>query len=110
MSGGALAGVRIVDMTGVGMGPMATQLLGDQGADVIKVEAADGDVFRHVSPQRHHGMSHAYLNFNRNKRGVVLDLKAQAGREQLASLLAEADVFVSNMRAPALRRLGLDAE
>ena len=107
---GALQGVRIVDMTGVGMGPMATQLLGDQGADVIKIESADGDVFRHVSPQRHAGMSHAYLNFNRNKRSVVLDMKAEAGGKQVAALLADADVFVSNMRAPALRRLGLDAQ
>ena len=107
---GALEGVRILDMTGVGMGPMATQLLADQGADVIKIESADGDVFRHVSPQRHAGMSHAYLNFNRNKRSVVLDLKTPEGREQLAALLPEADVFVSNMRAPALQRLCLDAD
>ena len=61
MMAGALEGIRIVDMTSVGMGPMATQLLADMGADVVKFEAADGDVFRHVTPQRHHGMSHAYL-------------------------------------------------
>ena len=79
---GALAGVRIVDMTSIGMGPMATQLLGDMGADVIKVETAGGDVFRHVTPQRHQGMSHAYLNLNRNKRSVVLDAKSPAGRER----------------------------
>lgn len=107
---GALDGVRIVDLTSVGMGPMATQLLGDYGADVIKVESADGDVFRHVTPQRHHGMSHAYLNLNRNKRSVVLDAKSDAGRRDLMKLLETADVFISNMRAPALRRLGLAAE
>jgi crotonobetainyl-CoA:carnitine CoA-transferase CaiB-like acyl-CoA transferase len=107
---GPLEGVRIVDMTAVGMGPMATQLLGDFGADVIKIEAGEGDVFRHVTPQKHRGMSHAYLNLNRNKRSVLLDAKSEEGRAQLAKLIAGADVFVSNMRVPALRRLGLDAE
>lgn len=107
---GPLTGVRVVDLTSVGMGPMATQLLGDFGADVVKVESADGDVFRHVMPQRHHGMSHAYLNLNRNKRSVVLDAKTEDGRAQLRALIADADVFVSNMRVPALRRLGLDAQ
>jgi crotonobetainyl-CoA:carnitine CoA-transferase CaiB-like acyl-CoA transferase len=107
--GGALDGIRVVDMTGVGMGPMATQLLGDMGADILKIESSDGDVFRHVTPQRHHGMSHAYLNLNRNKRSVVLDAKSKDGLAQLVSLIEGADVFVSNMRAPAMRRLGLDA-
>jgi crotonobetainyl-CoA:carnitine CoA-transferase CaiB-like acyl-CoA transferase len=107
---GALDGVTIVDLTSVGMGPMATQLLADMGADVIKVEAAAGDVFRHVVPQRHHGMGHPHLNLNRNKRSVVLDLKARSGIENLLALIARADVFISNMRAPAMRRLGLDAE
>lgn len=105
---GALDQVRVIDMTSVGMGPMATQMLGDMGADVIKVEAAEGDVFRHVTPQRHAGMSHAHLNFNRNKRSVVIDAKADTGRAQLLGLLEQADVFISNMRAPAMRRLGLD--
>ena len=107
---GALEGVRVLDMTSVGMGPMATQMLGDMGADVVKIESAEGDVFRHVTPQRHHGMSHAYLNFNRNKRSVLLDLKREQGREQLLALIAQADVFVTNMRAPAMRRLGLDPD
>ncbi|MBI3372067.1 MAG: CoA transferase [Betaproteobacteria bacterium] len=107
---GALDGVRIVDMTGVGMGPWATQMLGDMGADVIKIETADGDVFRHVTPQRHHAMSHAYLNFNRNKRSVVLDAKAPEGREAILRLVKRADVFISNVRSAGLRRLGLDYE
>lgn len=106
---GALTGIRIADMTGVGMGPMATQLLADMGAEVIKIEPPEGDVFRHVTPQRHAGMSHAYLNLNRNKRSVVLDVKTQQGREDLQSLIATCDVFVSNMRGPALKRLGLDS-
>lgn len=105
---GALDKVRVLDMTSVGMGPMATQMLGDMGADVIKVETACGDVFRHVTPQRHEGMSHAHLNFNRNKRSAVIDAKTAEGRQQLLGLLEDTDVFVSNMRAPAMRRLGLD--
>lgn len=105
---GALAGIQVVDMTSVGMGPMATQMLGDMGADIVKVEAAEGDVFRHVTPQRHAGMSHTHLNLNRNKRSAVVDAKAPEGLAQLEALLGDADVFVSNMRAPALRRLGLD--
>jgi crotonobetainyl-CoA:carnitine CoA-transferase CaiB-like acyl-CoA transferase len=107
---GALDGVRVVDLTSVGMGPMSTQMLGDMGADVVKIESAAGDVFRHVMPQRHDGMSHAYLNLNRNKRSAVLDLKSAEGIGQLLALIGEADVFVSNMRAPAMRRLGLDAD
>ena len=105
---GALDGVRVVDMTAIGMGPWATQMLADMGADVIKVEPPGGDVFRHVTPQRHAGMSHAYLNLNRNKRSVVLDAKREADRSALLALIARADVFVSNVRPRALARLGLE--
>jgi len=105
---GPLAGVRVVDMTSIGMGPMATQLLGDMGADVVKIESAAGDVFRHVTPQRHAGMSHAFLNLNRNKRSVVLDAKSELGREAILRLVDRSDVFVSNVRPAALARLGLD--
>lgn len=107
---GAIDGIRIVDMTSVGMGPMATQLLADLGADVVKFESAEGDVFRHVTPRRHDGMSHAYLNLNRNKRSVVLDMKDAAQRAALLQIIDGADVFVTNMRAPAMRRVGLDAD
>jgi len=108
---GALEGVRVVDMTGVGMGPWATQMLADMGADVIKVESpGGGDIFRHVHPQRHAAMSHAFLNLNRNKRSVVLDAKRPAERAALLALVERADVFVSNVRPQALARLGLGYE
>ncbi|QII86521.1 CoA transferase [Bordetella hinzii] len=106
---GPLQGVRVVDMTSVAMGPYATQILGDMGAEVIKVEAPQGDVFRSSAPAAHAGMGPAYLNLNRNKFSVTLDAKAPADRERLLALIAGADVFVSNVRAAALARLGLDA-
>ncbi|NLC35603.1 MAG: CoA transferase [Alcaligenaceae bacterium] len=107
---GPLAGVRIIDMTSVGMGPYATQILADMGAEVIKVESPQGDVFRATSPSANAGMGPAYLNLNRNKYSVILDAKKPADREQLLNLVDEADVFVSNVRPAALQRLGLDAE
>ena len=107
--GGALAGVRVVDMTSVGMGPWATQMLADMGADVIKVEApGGGDMFRHAHPQRHAGMSHTFLNLNRNKRSITLDAKRDDGLRTLLTLIGRADVFVSNVRPQGLARLGLD--
>jgi crotonobetainyl-CoA:carnitine CoA-transferase CaiB-like acyl-CoA transferase len=105
---GPLAGVRVVDMTTVGMGPYATQILGDMGAEVIKVESPAGDVFRHAEPALHAGMGAAFLNLNRNKRFVTLDVKRDADLAQLKELIAGADVFVSNVRPQSLRKLGLD--
>lgn len=105
---GPLAGVRVVDMTSVGMGPYATQILGDMGADVIKVEAPEGDVFRHAEPALHPAMGAAFLNLNRNKRFAVLDLKRESDLGALKALIAQADVFVSNVRPASLRKLGLD--
>lgn len=107
---GPLAGVRIIDLTAVGMGPHATQILGDMGADVIKVESPEGDLFRHVAPAVHPGMSAAFMQLNRNKRSVVLNLKQEADVAVLKSLLADADVLVSSIRPQAMRRLGLAYE
>lgn len=106
---GPLHGVRVIDMTAVAMGPYATQILGDMGAEVIKVEAPEGDVFRASAPAAHAGMGPAYLNLNRNKYSVTLDAKAPQDRESLLRLIGGADVFVSNVRPAALARLGLDA-
>ena len=107
---GPLAGVRIVDMTTVLMGPYATQILGDLGADVIKVEPPCGDNVRGIGPKRHEGMAAIFLHVNRSKRSIVLDLKRGEGREALLRLAATADVLIYNVRPQAMARLGLDYE
>jgi crotonobetainyl-CoA:carnitine CoA-transferase CaiB-like acyl-CoA transferase len=105
---GPLHGVRILDLTTVVMGPFATQILGDMGADVIKIEAPGGDSMRKVGPFRHPDMGPLFLQANRNKRSVVLDLKKTEHREVLLGLVPSADVLVYNIRPQAMRRLGLD--
>ena len=107
---GPLSGVRVLDLTGVVMGPWATQILGDMGADVIKIEPKGGDLLRFLTPGRHESMGPSYLNFNRNKRSLVLDLKTPKGKEALLKLARVSDVFISNVRPQAMRRLGLDYE
>jgi crotonobetainyl-CoA:carnitine CoA-transferase CaiB-like acyl-CoA transferase len=106
---GPLAGVRVIDLTSVMMGPYATMILGDYGADIIKVESPDGDVMRHAAPMRHPQMGAMYLQGNRNKRSIVLDLKKAAGRDILLRLASTADVFVHNVRPAAMGRLKLGA-
>jgi crotonobetainyl-CoA:carnitine CoA-transferase CaiB-like acyl-CoA transferase len=107
---GALAGLRVIDLTGVVLGPYATQILGDYGADVIKIEPPTGDIMRHAGPMKHPGMGHIFINANRNKRSVVLDLKKPEQREQLLALCKTADVLTYNIRPAAMARLGLSYE
>lgn len=102
-----LAGLRIVDLTTVLMGPFATQLLGDMGADVIKIEAPGGDNTRHIGMSRTAGMGAVFLHTNRSKRSVVLDLKQPGARDALLRLCERADVLVHNIRPQAMERLGL---
>jgi len=105
---GPLRGVRVLDLTTVVMGPSATQLLGDLGADVVKIETAGGDSMRWIGPWRTPGMGPLFLQSNRNKRSVVLDLKSAEGKAAVAALAQRADVLVSNVRPQGLARLGLD--
>jgi len=107
---GPLQGVRILDVTAVLMGPYATQILGDLGADVIKVEAPGGDSVRGIGPARHRGMGGIFLHANRSKRSIVLDLKRPAGREALLRLAVTCDVLIYNVRPQAMARLGLSYE
>lgn len=104
---GPLVGVRVIDMTSILMGPYAAQLLGDMGADVIKVEAPVGDMVRDLGPMQNPRMGSLYLHVNRSKRGLVLDLKQPAGLEAVKKLLATADVLLYNVRPQAMARLGL---
>jgi crotonobetainyl-CoA:carnitine CoA-transferase CaiB-like acyl-CoA transferase len=107
---GALDGIRVLDVTTVVLGPWAAQMLGDMGADVIKVEPPEGDTTRRLGPARHPGMAAFYLACNRNKRSIVLDLKQATGREALLRLAAGADVMMHNFRPQPAARLGLDYE
>jgi crotonobetainyl-CoA:carnitine CoA-transferase CaiB-like acyl-CoA transferase len=105
-----LAGIRVVDITTVMLGPYATQMLGDYGADIIKVEAPGGDSTRKTGPQKEPGMAAAFIGSNRSKRSIVLDLKAATAREALLKLADGADVLVYSMRPQKMAVLGLGPE
>jgi crotonobetainyl-CoA:carnitine CoA-transferase CaiB-like acyl-CoA transferase len=101
-----LAGLRIVDITTIVLGPFATQILGDLGAEVIKIETVDGDMNRYTPPTAGPGLGAVFVNNNRNKRSLALDLKQDSGKEILRRLIGTADALVHNMRQDALDRLG----
>ena len=103
----ALDGIRVLDFTRLYAGPFCTMLLGDLGADVVKVEAPGGDPIRHQGPPFHHGQSMSFLAVNRNKRSMVLDTKTPEGRETARRLCLEADVIVENFRPDVMPRMGL---
>ena len=105
-SAGPLAGIRVVDMTTVLMGPYATQILADYGADVIKVEPPEGDIMRHGGPMRNPRMGPMYLQANRNKRSVAIDLKSDEGRVLLYRLVGTTDVVIENFAPGTMERLG----
>src|SRR6202000_50983 len=95
---GPLKGIKVIDMTTVLMGPYAAQMLGDYGADVIKVENLEGDVTRQIGPSRHHGMGPVFLNTNRSKRSIALDLKKPGGRDAVLRLSRTAHVLGYTVR------------
>lgn len=103
-----LAGIQILDLTTVMMGPFGTHILADLGAEIIKVEPPEGDPFRRYGPMRSPGMGGSVLNLHRNKRSIALDLKSPQGRSVLDEMLLNADVLVHNMRPAAAGRLRLD--
>lgn len=103
---GPLTGIRVIDMTMNVMGPYAAQILGDMGADICKIEPPEGDTLRGIGPSRSKGMGPYFLNLNRNKRSLVLDLKKPAARDVLGSLLRQSDVLLYSFRPQAMARLG----
>ena len=107
---GPLAGVRVIDLTAMVMGPYCTQIMADMGADVIKIEAPEGDNTRNISVGPEPGMSGVFVNVNRGKRSVVLDLRSDAGKNALRELVKQGDVFIHSMRARAIARLGFSYE
>ena len=107
---GPLDGIRIIDLTAMISGPLATMILADQGAEVIKIENPAGGDFTRSAANRQGDMSALYLNNNRNKKSVALNLKEKAGRDALLRLVASADVFVQNFRPGVIERMGLGEE
>lgn len=108
---GPLAGVKLVEMTSVVLGPYACQMLGDLGAEIIKIEPPGGDTNRNLGPYRKNAdMSSLFINCNRNKRSLVLDLKSERGKAVAIEIIKSADVVIHNFRPAAMQRLGLDYE
>ena len=106
--GGPLAGVRVLDFSSAVTGPFCTMMMGDLGADVIKVESPDGDIMRHHNMTFKAGVGSWFVNFNRNKRSIVLDLKHPSAQETILRIAEQSDVLVQNFRPGVMARLGLD--
>ena len=104
---GALEGIKILDLTSVGFGPYACQILGDYGAEVIKIESPEGDITRGIAPFRNKGMGHFFINANRNKKSLVLDLKTKKGKAAFFKLVEKSDVVMTSIRPAAMERLGI---
>jgi len=107
---GILSGYRILDLTTVVLGPYCTQILGDLGAEVIKIESPEGDIMRHAGPMVSDGMGPIYMTINRNKRSLTLDLKSDGAKKVLWKLVESADAIVHNIREGGIKRLGFDYE
>ncbi|MCJ2178318.1 CaiB/BaiF CoA transferase family protein [Novosphingobium album (ex Hu et al. 2023)] len=107
---GPLAGIRVVDLTSVVFGPYATQIMADMGAEVFKVEPPAGDNTRWITEGPVPGMGGIYVNVNRGKRGLMLDLRQDEDKAMLRQLIATADVFIHSMRGSAIKKLGFDYE
>ncbi|RZK00937.1 MAG: CoA transferase [Novosphingobium sp.] len=105
-----MAGIRVVDLTSVVFGPYATQIMADMGADVIKIEPPAGDNTRHITVGPEAGMGGIYVNVNRGKRSLMLDLRQEADKAVLRKLIATADVFIHSMRGSAIAKLGFSYE
>ncbi len=107
---GPLHGIKVVEVASIVLGPLATQYLADMGADVIKIEAPEGDLTRSLGPQRNPGMSAVFLNCNRNKRSVVLDLRREADQQALHRIVEQSDVVLHSIRTRAVQRMGISYE
>jgi crotonobetainyl-CoA:carnitine CoA-transferase CaiB-like acyl-CoA transferase len=107
-SAGPLAGIRILDLSSIVLGPLATLILAGLGAEIIKIEAPEGDHVRNAGVMKRDGMGHVFLHNNRGKKSLVLDLKQATARAALISLADKADVLLTNVRPAAMKRLGLD--
>ena len=103
-----LDGVRVVDLTALVFGPLATKMLADLGAEIVKIEPLDGELTRHIEPMRSKAMGALFMHLNRGKKSLAVDLKDDRGRRIVERLATTADVFVHSMRQPAIERLGLD--
>lgn len=105
---GPLLGLKVIDLSSVVMGPYTSQILGDMGAEVLKIESIDGDVFRYTAPSKHSTMSASFIQLNRNKQSISLNLKNLEEKAKLLELISSADVLLYNIRPRSMTKLGLD--